>query len=283
MSVHTIRSGIGSLLFAFAVFLAVLSIRPAETQAAGLAEIESQGYFSYGLGGAYRPFGYRDENNELVGFDVDLANEIGKRLGVEARPVESAWATIIQSLKLGMFDVIIGGMTATAERYEQVNFSTPYMEASSGILVLDADNVAELKDLDGRTVGAATGTPQLEQLEISATDLGIAYAGPVETYAEDALAFEAMRAGRLQGYASSLVSLADFAATTEGFSVIRLVSDKWPSEWTAAAFRKEDEDFREAFNKAMADMRADGTLAALHEKWFGASYVDALPEAAPTF
>jgi ABC-type amino acid transport substrate-binding protein len=137
--------------------------------------------------------------------------------------------------------------------------------------------------LAGKVVGAATGTPQLQQLEITAKDIGIKYGDAIQTFQEDSLAFEAMRAGRLQGYASSLVSLLDFAKSTDGFAVIPLKSDKWETQWTVAAFRKEDVDFQKAFNDALLQMRDDGTLASLHHKWFGESFVDGLPKTPPTF
>jgi polar amino acid transport system substrate-binding protein len=269
-------------LAAVVVFTSISAVqKPARADA--LANIKAAGTFNYGLGGAYRPFGFRDESNNLVGFDIDLANEIARRLGVQAKPVEAAWATIIQSLNDGSFQTIIGGMTATPERFKRVNFSVPYMEASTGILVLKKDNISTPKDLAGKVVGAATGTPQLQQLEITAKDLGITYGDAVQTYQEDALAFEAMRAGRLQGYASSLVSLLDFAKTNDAFTVIQLKSDKWPTQWTCAAFRKTDEDFRTAFNDALLQMEKDGTLAKLHIKWFGQSFVDGLPKTAPSW
>ena len=91
-----------------------------------------------------------------------------------------------------------------------------------------------------------------------------------------------MRAGRVEAYASSIVSLMEFAKTTDGeFGVVPFTSKHWGQEFTCMAFRKEDEDLRGAFNDLIAEMKADGTLEALQVKWFGQSFVDLLPNVPP--
>lgn len=268
-----------ALLTGIAVtFLAV--VQPA---ADTLDDIKSRGHFVFGLEVGYKPFEFRDENNEIVGYDIDVANEIGKRLGVEARPQGTNWATVIQTLYDGGFDLILGGMTATEKRYQRVNFSIPYMDASSGLLVMSNSGIMDRSELGGKTVSAGAGTPQINQLKLSAEELGFEYSGEIKTYDSDAVAYEAMRVGRIDAYASTIVSLLEFAKTTEDFDVLPFASDMWEQEWTAMAFRKEDETLRAAFNEAIRDMKADGTLAALQEKWFGKSFVDLLSDEAPTW
>ena len=248
-----------------------------------LDEVKSRGHFVYGLEVGYKPFEFRDENNEIVGYDIDVANEIGKRLGVEARPQGTNWATVIQTLYDGGFDLILGGMTATEKRYQRVNFSIPYMDASSGLLVMSNSGIMDRNELGGKTVSAGAGTPQISQLKLSAEELGFEYSGEIKTYDSDAVAYEAMRVGRIDAYASTIVSLLEFAKTTEDFDVLPFASGMWDQEWTAMAFRKEDETLRAAFNEAIRAMKADGTLAALQEKWFGKSFVDLLSDEAPAW
>lgn len=249
-----------------------------------LADIRERGYFIFGLEAQYRPFEFRDESGEIVGYDIDIAAELGERLGgVEPRPVDTNWSTVIQSLYNGDFDMILGGMTATEERYERVNFSYPYMDASSGLLVLANSGIETPADLAGRAVSAGAGTPQISQLELSAEALGIDYAGDIRTYDDDTVAVAAMQAGRIEAYASTLVSLLELAKEVEGVTVIPFTSDAWSQEFTAMAFRKDDETLREAINAAIVDMKEDGTLAELQEKWFGQSFVDILPDEAPSW
>ena len=266
----------------FGAAIALAFAVPSSPALAGaLDDIKARGEFTYGLEAQYRPFEFRDENNDIIGYDIDVANEIGKRLGLKANPVDTNWAAVIQSLHSGQFDLILGGMTATPERYKRVNFSYPYMEASSGLLARSGSGIADAGDLSGKVVGAGAGTPSIKMLQLSAQEHGHEFDGDIKTYDDDAVAYEAMRAGRIEAYASSIVSLMEFAKTTEGFIVVPFASKHWGQEFTCMAFRKEDEDLRSAFNGLIADMKADGTLEALQNKWFGQSFVDLLPNVAP--
>ena len=266
-----------------ALFLpAMIMVGPAFGDA--LATIKERGSFVFGLEAQYKPFEFRDENNEIIGYDIDIAAEIGKRLGgVEPVPVDTNWATVIQSLYNGDFDFILGGMTTTAERYQRVNFSYPYMDASSGILVAAGSGIESPADLAGKSVAAGAGTPQINQLQLAAEEHGITYSGDIRTYDDDTVAVAAMKAGRIDAYASTLVSLLELAKSVDGVEVIPFTSTKWSQEFTAMAFRKEDEPLRNEINRIIAEMKEDGTLAALQEKWFGQSFVDILPNEAPTW
>lgn len=249
-----------------------------------LAEIRERGSFSFGLEAQYMPFGFRGENNEIVGFDIDFAAEIGERLGgLEPVPVDTNWSTVILSLQNGDFDFILGGMTATAERYQRVNFSYPYMDASSGLLIPADSGIESAADLDGKRVAAGAGTPQIRQLELVADEHSITFSGAIRSFAEDTVAVAAMNAGRIDAYASTLVAMLEQASNTEGLAVIPFTSDQWSQEFTAMAFRKEDEPLRAEINRIIVEMKEDGTLAMLQEKWFGQSFVDILPNEAPSW
>ncbi len=277
--IPTVRK-LGSAGFGAVIALA-FALPSSPALAGALDDIKARGEFTYGLEAQYRPFEFRDENNDIVGYDIDVANEIGKRLGLKANPVDTNWAAVIQSLYSGQFDLILGGMTATPERYKRVAFSYPYMEASSGLLARSDSGIADAGDLGGKVVAAGAGTPSIRMLRLSAEEHGHEFDGDIKTYDDDAVAYEAMRAGRIEAYASSIVSLMEFAKTTEGFIVVPFTSEHWGQEFTCMAFRKEDEDLRSVFNGLIADMKADGTLEALQNKWFGQSFVDLLPNVAP--
>ena len=247
-----------------------------------LGAVKERGKIIFGLEAQYKPFEFRNENNEIVGYDIDVATEIGKRLGgVSPAPVDTNWATVIQSLNNGDFDLILGGMTATQERFKRVNFSYPYMDASSGLLVSEGSGIKEPKDMDGKSVAAGAATPQINQLELAAEEHQISYNGAIKTFDDDTVAVAAMKAGRIEAYASTLVSLLSLASSVDGVTVIPFTSEKWSQEFTAMAFRKEDEAFRGAINGIIASMKEDGTLATLQKKWFGQSFVDILPNKAP--
>ena len=266
-----ILSLIVALLFSGSVF------------AGALDDVKSAGKFVFGLEVGYKPFEYMDDSGNLVGYDIDVSKEIGKRLGVEAVPQDTNWSTVIQTMYDGGFDLILGGMTATEKRYQRVNFSLPYMNAASGIIVLKDSGISDRSDLGRQKVSAGAGTPQLDQLNMSAKELGLSYDGDIKSYDSDAVAYEAMRAKRIDAYASTLVSLLEFAKTDDNFTVLPFASDMWAQEWTSMAFTKEDDDLRGAFDDAIRAMKSDGTLAKIQEKWFGQSFVDTLPDTSPTW
>ncbi len=272
-----------ALATAAIAFGGLVTLGHQNAHAGALDDIKAKGEFTFGLEAQYKPFEFRDENNDIIGYDIDVANALAEKWGVEAKPTDTNWATVIQTLYNGGFDMILGGMTATQERYERVNFSIPYMDASSGILVKADSGIADRAGLDGKVVAAGAGTPQIGQLEVTADELGVSYDGEIKTYDDDAVAYQAMASGRIDAYVSTLVSLSEFTKTTEGFDILPFRSDRWSTEYTAAAFTKEDDDLREAFDSAIRDMKADGTLAALQEKWFGRSFVDGLSDEAPAW
>lgn len=273
-----------SLAFAMAaVVTGSVGFTPALTAATdgSFDKIKKDGEFKYGLEAQYRPFEFRDESNKIVGYDIDIADEVAKRWGVKATPIDTNWSTVIQTLYDGGFSFILGGMTATEKRYQRVNFSIPYMDASSGLLV----RVGEVKDrkgLNGKTVGAGAGTPSIDQLKITADELKIAYKEDIKTYDDDAAAYEALKAKRIDAYASSVVSLVEFSKKNPGFDVLPFKSDKWKAEFSTAAFRKEDEALRSKFNETLLAMKKDGTLDKLQLKWFGRKF-GPLPEVPPTW
>ena len=263
----------------FLCFFAVTSVS-ADT----LANIKQKGTMVFGLEAGYKPFEFLDSSNKLVGYDIDVGNELGKRMGgVKPVPQDTNWSTVIQSLYNKDFDLILGGMTATEARYKRVNFSYPYMDASSGLLVLKSSGISSPAELGGKSVAAGAGTPQINQLELAAKENNISYKGAIKSYDKDEVAYAAMKAGRVDAYASTLVSLLEFAKTNDGVTVIPFTSSMWSAEYTAMAFRKEDESFRSAVNQIIVDMKNDGTLASLQKKWFGQSFVELLPNQAPSW
>ena len=143
-------------LFMTALVALLLPLNFAKADA--LSNVKSSGKLIFGLEAGYKPFEFLDENNKLVGYDIDVGSEIGKRLGgVTPTPKDTNWSTVIQSLYNGDFNLILGGMTATEERYKRVNFSYPYMDASSGLLVMKSSGITSPSMLGGKVVSAGAG------------------------------------------------------------------------------------------------------------------------------
>jgi polar amino acid transport system substrate-binding protein len=246
-----------------------------------LEKVQKQGFATYGLEAQYEPFGFRDESNNIVGYDIDLGNAIGEELGIEMRPVDTGWATVIQTMIDGGFDFILGGMTATAERAERVDFGVTYAEQASAFLVRADDTLKEQGELGGRKVAAGEGTPSVKMLEDNATQYGITYDGEIQQFGDDATAYEALAIGRIDAYATSYVSLVPLMKKRPGeFKAVMFRPDGWPDFYACMAFRQEDDSFRDAINDAILKFKKDGTLAKLQIKWFGVEMktLDTAPE-----
>lgn len=246
-----------------------------------LEKVQSQGFATYGLEAQYEPFGFRDESNNIVGYDIDLGNAIGKELGIEMRPVDTGWATVIQTMYDGGFDFILGGMTATAERAERVDFGVTYAEQASAFLVRADDTLKDQSELNGRKVSAGEGTPSVKMLEDNAKQYGIAYDGEIQQFGDDATAYEALAIGRIDAYATSYVSLVPLMNRRPGeFKAVPFRPDGWPDFYACMAFRQEDDTLRNAIDEVILKFKKDGTLAKLQVKWFGLEMktLDTAPE-----
>lgn len=235
-----------------------------------LSVVKERGYATFGLEAQYEPFGFRDADNNIVGYDIELGNAIGEIIGVEMRPVDTGWATVIQTMYDGGFDFILGGMTATAERAERVDFGVAYAEQASAVLVRADDPIASDADFDGRIMAAGEGTPSVKMLEDHAVDNGFTYDGEIQQFDDDAVAFEALAAGRIDAYATSYVSLVPLMESRPGeFKAVLFKPEGYPDFYAAMAFRQEDDTLREAVDAAILKLKEDGTLAELQMKWFG--------------
>jgi polar amino acid transport system substrate-binding protein len=263
------------------VLSALSACSKSDSDMSTLEKVQKQGFATYGLEAQYEPFGFRDESNNIVGFDIDLGNAIGEELGIEMRPVDTGWATVIQTMIDGGFDFILGGMTATAERAERVDFGVTYAEQASAFLVRADDTLKEQGELGGRKVAAGEGTPSVKMLEDNATQYGITYDGEIQQFGDDATAYEALAIGRIDAYATSYVSLVPLMKKRPGeFKAVMFRPDGWPDFYACMAFRQDDDTLRNAIDEAILKLKKDGTLAKLQIKWFGVEMktLDTAPE-----
>ena len=263
------------------VLSALSACSKSDSDMSTLEKVQKQGFATYGLEAQYEPFGFRDESNNIVGYDIDLGNAIGEELGIEMRPVDTGWATVIQTMIDGGFDFILGGMTATAERAERVDFGVTYAEQASAFLVRADDTLKEQGELGGRKVAAGEGTPSVKMLEDNATQYGITYDGEIQQFGDDATAYEALAIGRIDAYATSYVSLVPLMKKRPGeLKAVMFRPDGWPDFYACMAFRQDDDTLRNAIDEAILKLKKDGTLAKLQIKWFGVEMktLDTAPE-----
>ena len=212
---------------------------------------------------AYPPFEYVDEETgEFIGFDMDLIREVGRRLGMQVEIINTAWEGILPGLLAGHYDVVISAMTITDERAQVVDFSDPYF-ATGQVIVVRADDtsVNEPADLAGKVIAVQIGTTgqfAAERIE------GVARIDHYPTMPE---AFLALRLGRADAaVADELVAIEEARANP---GVLKVVGKPFTVEFYGIAMRKGRDELLRGINRALAQIKADGTYDELYAKWFG--------------
>lgn len=227
--------------------------------------IKEKGVLIAGLDDSFAPMGFRDENNELVGFDIDMGEEIAKRMGIKIEWQPTDWDGVISALQTKRFDVIISGMTITEERAKQVNFTQPYVVAGVVALVRAGDDrVQTAEDLAGKVVGiqgGSSGEEVVKELE------GLK---EVKRYKQFPECLADLEIGRLDAAIVDVTVAAHFLALRPGVFEIATPLNE---ELFAIATRKEDTKLLDELNRIISEMKADGTLEQISMKWFGENVV----------
>lgn len=228
--------------------------------------ILEEGEMSFAMTGAYPPFNFIDDNGDLAGFDIDIANAIAEKLGVTAVPITTEWDGIVGGLTGNRFDMIIGSMAITPDRLEQVNFTDPYYYDGAQFFAPVDSGLDSIEDLVDGKVGVVTGTTFHEAL------------GDMDNIAEilqfssDVDNFMSAEQGRSDGLVTGI--FVGLQAPKEYGVEIEPVGDMLYSEDIAIAIRKEDTDLLEAVNGALAEIIEDGTYAQISEKWFDVNLLE---------
>jgi len=215
------------------------------------------------LTGKYPPFSYYDAQAELAGFDVDVSREVARRLGRDLEIVATEWDGILAGLLAGKYDAIIGSMAVTPERTVKVNFSEPYYR-SGAQLFIHRDNPHRIYDIDecrGRKVAAVLGETYQRYLEGNHPDI------EVVTLKSSVEIFELLEDKRIAGFVSDRL-VGSWQIKSAGRPFVP-VGEMLYTEEMAIPVRKEDAELLDGINAALRDMRADGTMRTIHEKYFG--------------
>lgn len=226
--------------------------------------IQEQGYFTVGLDDTFAPMGFRDENGNVVGFDVDLAKEVASRLGVDVvfQPID--WDSKVLELNAKTIDMIWNGLTITDSRLLEMSFSTPYLANRQIIIVQSGSSISTIADLTGLKVGVQISSASEEAVNANAIVSSLGELVQYDTYTQALLdlkngVIDAVVIDEIMGR-YMLTQVEDtYAVATEDFG----------AEEYGIGFRLEDTDLRNLFNQTLAEMIADGTAAEISIKWFG--------------
>ena len=218
-----------------------------------------------GLDDNFPPMGFRDEKNELVGFDIDMAREAAKRMGVEAEFKPIDWSAKEAELSGKRVDALWNGLTITDERKEKIGFTAPYMENHQIIVVAAKSAINNKADMSGKVVGAQEGSSAVDA--VKKEDAVFKSFKEFKTFGDNVTALMDLSAGRLEAVVVDEVVGRYYVAKKP--DEYRVLEENFGTEEYGVGVRKDDAELLEKLNKAMGEMKADGTAAKIATQWFG--------------
>ena len=214
------------------------------------------------LEGAWQPWSYHDASDTLVGYDVEVSRAIAEKLGVEPEYVESDWDSLFAGLDAGRYDMVCNGVEVTEERAKTYAFTTPYGYIHTALAVRkDNEDIHSFEDLKGKTTANSLASTYMELAEsYGATVQGI------DTLEET---IQLLTAGRIDATLNADVSFYDYLNVhpDADFKLVAQIAEA--SHVAIPVLKSEDTAYLDALNTAIEELRADGTLKTLSEKYFG--------------
>ncbi|RDH44565.1 ABC transporter substrate-binding protein [Zooshikella ganghwensis] len=222
-----------------------------------------------GVEGAYPPFSYTTESGEVKGFDIDIANALCQAMQVKCKMVPQDWDGMIPSLLSRKFDAIIASMSITEERKQKVDFSDKYYHTPVRFVRKKGEDISiSPEGLKGKVVGVQRSTTSDRYL----TDV-YGSAVTIKRYSTQDEAYLDMKAGRLDLLLGDIIPLSDGFLKKEGGDAFEFIGpaisdQQWFGEGIGIAVRKQNKDLKAMFNKAIKQIRADGTYDKIQKRYF---------------
>ncbi|PLT35637.1 amino acid ABC transporter substrate-binding protein [Bacillus sp. V5-8f] len=217
-----------------------------------------------GIDDKFAPMGFRDENNEIVGFDIDYAKAAAEKMGttVKFQPID--WKTKESELSSGRIDLIWNGYTITDERKEKVLFTKPYLKNAQVVVTLADSNLTKLDDLSGKVVGLQSLSSAADALNAHPVKSKIK---TVTEFSDNVLALSDLKAGRLDAVVIDEVVIKYYMSKEK--NTFKLLDESLAPEEYGVGVKKGNEELLEKLQKALDEMNQDGIAAKISEKWFG--------------
>ena len=227
-----------------------------------LDSIQKSGKLVVALEGAWQPWSYHDSSDTLVGYDVEVSRAIAEKLGVEPEYVESDWDSLFAGLDAGRYDMVCNGVEVTEERAKTYAFTTPYGYIHTALAVRkDNEEIHSFEDLKGKTTANSLASTYMELAEsYGATVQGI------DTLEET---IQLLTAGRIDATLNADVSFYDYLNVHPDADFKLVAQTAEASHVAIPVLKSEDTAYLDALNAAIEELRADGTLKTLSEKYFG--------------
>ncbi len=252
------------MLMAFILANIIFASGSKETATGDLLErIKAKGEITIAMEGTWAPWTYHDSNNNLVGFDVEIGQEIAKKIGVKAKFIEGEWDGLLAGLESGRYDIMINGVDITPERELKYDFSTPYAYNRTAVIVRENDNsISSMADLAGKKTANTISSTYAQVAE--------SYGATVTPVDDLIQTFELLLAGRIDATLNAEVTYYDYKNAHPN-AAIKIACLDTDTTSVAIPMRKDQDSatLREAVNKAVNELLEDGTIRELSIKYFG--------------
>ena len=233
-----------------------------------LQNVLDKGTFVLGLDDSFPPMGFRDENNNIVGFDIDVATEVANRMGVELKLQPIEWSTKEMELNTGSVDCLWNGLSIDDERKQAMDLSEPYMTNRMVLVVLNDSEYTDQASLAGKTIGVQNGSTAEKILEESDFSKTI---GNTIGFKDNVTAFMELETKGIDAIFMDEV-VANYAITSQNKD-FKVLEDGLTEEEYAVGFKKGNTALKNEVQKYIDEMKADGTMTQISEKWFGKDVV----------
>ena len=233
-----------------------------------LQNVLDKGTLVLGLDDSFPPMGFRDENNNIVGFDIDVATEVANRMGVELKLQPIEWSTKEMELNTGSVDCLWNGLSIDDERKQAMDLSEPYMTNRMVLAVLNDSEYTDQASLAGKTIGVQNGSTAEKILEESDFAKTI---GNTIGFKDNVTAFMELETKGIDAIFMDEV-VANYAITSQNKD-FKVLEDGLTEEEYAVGFKKGNTALKNEVQKYIDEMKADGTMTQISEKWFGKDVV----------
>ena len=249
-----------------AALLATLAGCSSKSEDTSLKDVQASGELKIGLEGDWQPFSYHDEDDNLVGYDVEVATKVAEKLGVKAVITEGPWDGLLTGLDTGVYDVVVNGVDVTPERSETFDFTDAYAYDHIDLVVKKENTeISSFEDLKGKKSANSTGSTYAE--------MGEEYGATVSNVPTLAETMELVLNGTVDATINADTSIQDYLNTT-GEKGLKVVAQDDEATEYAIPVKKGNTSLKEAINDALKELREEGTLKELSVKYFGADLTE---------
>ncbi|SEQ33982.1 amino acid ABC transporter substrate-binding protein [Piscibacillus halophilus] len=224
-------------------------------------QIKEEGVITVGTEGTYPPFTFHNEEDELTGYDIEVITEVANRLDLEVDFKETQWDSMFAGLNAERFDVIANQVGIDEERQAKYDFSIPYTYSGAVVVVPEDNNdITSFEDIKGKK--------SAQSLTSNFGEIAEGHGAEIESVEGLAQSIELINQGRVDVTVNDKLAVLDYMNQKQD-STIKIAAEEENVSESAFMFNKGNEELVEAVNEQLEEMKEDGTLAEIAEKWFG--------------